>query len=475
MKLKQLTMAVLLGTSLSISGTLPASAQSKSIVKVTSEQTSESIIVPLNRAIVLESEQSFGELSVANPGIADIATLSDRSIYVLGKAPGRTTLTLLGADGRLITNVNIVVNPDLAEFKELVNEIMPDEKIEIRAANDGIVISGVASGTQTLARVVELAERYAPGRVTNLASVGGAHQVMLKVRFAEMSRNVAKGLGSSLAGSSGSTVFGSGSYVQSTALSSILAGALDPITGATANAAIGGTISVGGFAIDVLIEALETKGLVRTLAEPNLVTLSGNEAAFLAGGEFPIPVSSETSSGASTVTVEFKPFGVEMKFLPIVLDGGNINLSIQTAVSDIDPTNSFKTDTIEIPAFSRREASTVVEMRDGQSIAIAGLLRDDFADFATQMPWLGDVPILGSLFRSTNYQREQSELVIIVTAHLVSPVDGDVLALPTDRVKLPSEGDLFLLGRVTGKSKKGSANGAVASQDFSGSYGYVLE
>jgi pilus assembly protein CpaC len=475
MSIKQLTMAVLLGASLSISNYLPAVAQSKSIVKISNEQTSESIVVPLNRAIVLESEKSFAELSVANPGIADIATLSDKSIYVLGKAPGRTTLTLLGADGRLITNVNVVVNPDLAEFKELINEIMPDEKIEVRAANDGIVISGVASGTQTLARVVELAERYAPGRVSNLASVGGAHQVMLKVRFAEMSRNVAKGLGSSLAGSSGSVKFGSGNYVQSKTLSSVLGNALNPVANAAANSVLGGTVNIGGFAIDVLIDAMETKGLVRTLAEPNLVTLSGNEAAFLAGGEFPIPTSGSSVDGTRTITTEFKPFGVEMKFLPIVLDGGNINLTIQTAVSEIDKTNSINTGVIAIPAFSRREASTVVEMKDGQSIAFAGLLKDDFIDFASQTPWLGDIPILGSLFRSSDYKRQHSELVIIVTAHLVSPVDGDVLALPTDRVKLPSEGDLFLRGRVTAKPKKGSVGGAVASQDFKGSYGYVLE
>ncbi|GLQ33796.1 general secretion pathway protein [Amylibacter marinus] len=475
MKLKQLCLAALLGMSVSLIHTTSTVAQSKSIVKVTSQQTSESIVVPLNRAIVLESEQAFAELSVANPGIADIATLSDRSIYVLGKTPGRTTLTLLGADGRLITNVNVVVNPDLAEFKELVNEIMPGEKVEIRAANDGIVISGVASGTQTLARIVELAERYAPGRVSNLATVGGAHQVMLKVRFAEMTRSVAKGLGSSLAGGNGSTAFGSGSYVGASTLGTVLANALNPIANADATGVIGGTINVGNFAVDVLIDAMETKGLVRTLAEPNLVTLSGNEAAFLAGGEYPIPVASETSGGASTVTVEFKPFGVEMKFLPTVLDNGSINLQLQTAVSEIDPTNSFTTDVISIPAFTRREAATVVEMKDGQSIAIAGLLKDDFTDFASQMPWLGDVPVLGTLFRSANYQREQSELVIIVTAHLVTPVDGDVLALPTDRIRLPSESDLFLTGRVTGKSDQKTSNGTVATQDFKGSYGYVLE
>jgi pilus assembly protein CpaC len=222
-----------------------------------------------------------------------------------------------------------------------------------------------------------------------------------------------------------------------------------------------------------MLEALEAKGVVRTLAEPNLVALSGQEAKFLAGGEYPVPVSQQNSS----ITIEYKPFGVELNFIPRVVDGDLINLELEAAVSAIDGTNAVVLSDISINAFRRRETSTTVEMRDGESFAIAGLLMDDFTDRNAQVPWLGDVPVLGALFRSAEYQRQQSELVIIVTPHLVTPTRGEAFALPTDRVKPPSEKDLFLFGRVasdTARKPRGAA-AEVARQDFSGSYGYVMD
>ena len=221
-----------------------------------------------------------------------------------------------------------------------------------------------------------------------------------------------------------------------------------------------------------MLEALESRGVVRTLAEPNLVALSGQEAKFLAGGEYPIPVSQEDG----VVTVEYKPFGVELNFTPRVVDQDVINLTLSAAVSAIDTSNSVNTGTFNVSAFTRRETSTTVEMRDGESFAIAGLLQDDFRDLNSQVPWLGDIPVLGALFRSAEYTRNQSELVIIVTAHLVSPTRGEALALPTDRIKPPTEADLFLRGRVASEGR--AATGAAAEisrQDFSGSYGYVME
>ena len=222
----------------------------------------------------------------------------------------------------------------------------------------------------------------------------------------------------------------------------------------------------------LLIEALEQKGVVRTLAEPNLTALSGQEAKFLAGGEYPVPVQQEEG----VTTVEYKPFGIELNFIPRVVDSDVINLELEAAVSAIDPSNGITIDGFQIDAFTRRETSTTVEMRDGESFAIAGLIEDEFLDSANQMPWLGDIPVLGALFRSANYQRSQTELVIIITAHLVSPTRGEALILPTDRIKPPSEGDLFLFGRVsqTDSGARGAA-GEVANQDFSGSYGYVME
>jgi pilus assembly protein CpaC len=437
---------------------------------------SSSLNVPMNRAVVVESDSPFTELSIANPGIADISSLSDRTIYVLGKEPGRTTLTLLGADGRLITNVEVHVTPDIAEFKERLEQILPGEPIEVRTANDGIVLSGTVSSIARLDRALELANRYAPERVSNLMSVGGTQQVMLKVRFAEMQRSVSKSLSSSLAlqgvGFDGNLGLSGGSNTLNN--SGGISSALDGNTPGTNqnNGAFLFGFNAGGVEVGILLEALESRGVVRTLAEPNLTALSGQEAKFLAGGEYPVPVS---QSGGG-ITVEYKPFGVELAFTPRVIDGDLINLELIASVSSIDPANGFTANGFTVDAFRRRETSTTVEMRDGESFAIAGLLSDDFTDVNGQVPWLGDVPVLGSLFRSAEYARRQTELVIIVTPHLVTPTRGEALALPTDRVQPPTERDLFLFGRVTAENAPTTGGaGEVARQDFSGSYGYVLD
>lgn len=455
MNMKRLLVAGYLGAVLASTALTPVSAE---VLRVMQGQASEALNVPMNRAVVVESDVPFAELSIANPGIADISTLSDKSIYVLGKAPGRTTLTLLSPEGALISNVDVHVTPDIAEFKERLQQILPGENIEVRTANDGIVLSGQVSSTAKLDRALDLASRYAPDRVSNLMVVGGTQQVMLKVRFAEMNRTVSKALGGGLnvtgTGSDGSGAIGGGSG---------LAGAFG---------GVGVSFGVGDLQFQVLLEALESKGMVRTLAEPNLTALSGQEAKFLAGGEYPVPVAQDND----TISVEFKPFGVELNFTPVVVDQDIINLTIDAAVSSIDPSNGFSTgeDGFTIAAFKRRQTSTTVEMRDGESFAIAGLLQDDFRNNVSQLPWAADIPVLGALFRSADYQRSQSELVIIVTPHLVTPVAGEALALPTDRVRIPTEREMFLFGDVATSPKKGAA-AEVARQDFSSSYGYVME
>jgi len=451
-----------------------AGAQSLTVMQ---GEVSSALQVPMNRAVVVEAENPFAELSIANPGIADISTLSDRTIYVLGKAPGRTTLTLLGPDGRLITNVEVQVTPDIAEFKERLRQILPGEAIEVRTANDGIVLSGVVSSIERLDRALDLANRYAPDRVSNLMVVGGTQQVMLKVRFAEVQRRIIKDLSAGLniiqAGSDAvlSAASGAGSLVAGTSLGTAASTQLNLDNTSVGQFGIG--FDVGSVGFGVLLEALETKNLVRTLAEPNLTALSGQEASFLAGGEYPIPVSD--ADGA--VTIEYKPFGVQLSFIPRVVDGHRINLELNAAVSAIDLGTSVTNSGFAVNGFTRRETKTTVEMMDGQSFAIAGLLQDDFSDSAAQVPWLGDIPILGALFRSANYERDQSELVVIITTHLVTPTRGEALALPTDRVRIPTESELFLFGqtaRPAGAPRTGAA-AEVAKQDFGGSYGYVME
>lgn len=325
MSMKTILAAGALGAALATTALTPVAAE---VLRVATGQASSALNVPMNRAVVVESDVPFAELSIANPGIADISTLSDRSIYVLGKAPGRTTLTLLSQDGKLISNVDVHVTPDIAEFKERLQQILPGENIEVRTANDGIVLSGVVSSTAKLDRALDLASRYAPDRVSNLMVVGGTQQVMLKVRFAEMQRSVSKNLSSSLAiNGSGSRARGAietGTWLEgSNAIG-------NPVTvRGTANSAMMLGFTAGAFEFGVLLEALESKGMVRTLAEPNLTALSGQEAKFLAGGEYPIPVA----VGEGQIGVEYKPFGVELNFTPVVVDGDIINLTLNAAVS----------------------------------------------------------------------------------------------------------------------------------------------
>lgn len=466
--------AALLGMTVAITPMIsgPLGAETLRVVR---NGTDARLGVPMNRAVVVESDTPFAELSIANPAIADISTLSDRTIYVLGKSPGATTLTLLDATGQLITNVEVRVSADVAEFKERLQQILPNEKIEVRTANDGIVLSGQASSTQKMQRALDLAERYAPERVSNLMTVGGVQQVMLKVRFAEMNRTVSKALGASLVGNAGTNaLIGTGTYLQGDNFINATDG--DPDTGILLSNGASGTAQIGlnsgPIQLTLLLEALEARGMTRSLAEPNLIALSGQQATFHAGGEYPVPVAQD----GGQISVEFKPFGVSLQFVPRVVDGDLINLELNTEVSGLDTANGFTNGSFSISAFTSRKTSTTVELRDGQSFAIAGLLEDDFQDLNSQVPWLGDIPVLGALFRSANYQRSQSELVIMITAHLVTPTRAEAIALPTDRVKPPSEQDLFLFGEISkGSVPKRGAAGEVAKQDFSGSYGYVLD
>lgn len=465
--------AALLGMTVALTP-IVANPLAAETLRVVRNGTNSLLTVPMNRAVVVESETPFAELSIANPAIADISTLSDRTIYVLGKSPGTTTLTLLDAAGKLITNVDVRVAADISEFKERLRQILPNEKIEIRTANDGIVLSGAASSTQKMQRALDLAERYAPERVSNLMTVGGVQQVMLKVRFAEMERSVSKRLGASLIGTVDRNGVTTGTFLQGDNSINYTDG--DPSTGITLSDGTNGAfdigINTGPLQLNLLLEALEARGMVRSLAEPNLIALSGQQATFHAGGEYPVPVSQDDGK----ISVEFKPFGVSLQFVPRVVDGDLINLELNTEVSGLDTANGFTDGSFTISAFTSRKASTTVELRDGDSFAIAGLLEDDFQDLNSQVPWLGDIPVLGALFRSANYNRAQSELVIVITAHLVTPTRGEAIALPTDRVKPPSEQELFLFGQISSGSRptRGAA-GEVAKQDFDGSYGYVLD
>jgi pilus assembly protein CpaC len=433
------------------------------------------LVVPAGKSQVLEIPGAYSDLMIANPEIADVLPLTSRSVYVVGKKPGATALTVYGPGKRLIAAANIVVSADIEGLKARLSELLPGERdIVVRPANESIVLSGSVSAGPVAQRALALAETYAPGKVVNMLAVEGVQQVMLSVRFVEMERSASKGIRSNISGryftGSGDNqiLFQSGDTFASTAgaLADSFGGLAGAFTGADGN-------------LDLLIDALESKGVVRTLAEPNLVAMSGDTASFLAGGEFPVPVAQESDEDGSTITIEFKQFGIALGFTPTVLKDGLINLVVNPEVSSIDPNTTVRSAGFEIPGIKVRRARTTIELRDGESFTIAGLMADEYTNTIRQYPLLGDVPVLGALFKSTAYQRKETELVIVVTPHLVTPRRG-LVATPADRFAPPSDFELFLLGAQGAAGKplnpedRALLGGGAGKGGVEGPFGHVL-
>jgi pilus assembly protein CpaC len=433
----------------------PASAQVGTISLAEDVHAGE-LAVPVNKSQVLRADRAYAKALVGNPEIADVLPLTNQSLYVLGKKAGTTSLTLYDSRNMLIAVVDVVVGPDVITLKRQMSELMPGDNISARISNDSIVLEGIVSSAPAADRAVQLAETYAPGKVVNLLSLGSAQQVMLEVRFAEVQRSALKQLGAGFfvgsdGGKFGGAIGGEASLTPGANGDGLLQ--LGSITGSFG--IVTRAFRALGANFEAAFDALERKGAVTTLAEPTLVALSGETASFLAGGEFPVPVLQSGGGGGGGaggvtqgLTVEWKPFGVSLAFTPTVLADGVINLLVAPEVSSIDPTSSIIINNLTIPGLQTRRAKTVVELRDGESFAMAGLLRRDFQDTVRQLPFLGSLPIIGTLFRSTRFEREESELVIIVTPRLVKPVRAGTLKVPTDRVQPPNEADLFLNGRT---------------------------
>jgi len=422
---------------------------------VTKQRTSTAVLK--NDMIVMRTEIPFKEVRVANTKIADVVVMTDKSFQVLGKAGGKTNVMLYDADRQLIDVVEVKVGHDLQGLKKSLFETFPREKIEVRTLADGIYLTGDVSTEAVYKQAEVIAGAFAPQNVTNGLTVKDSHQVMLEVRFVEASRNSIKQLGVGLLTSQQSGLQpSSGDFFAQTSVianNPILSGAL--------------TGGIGSAVLNARIEALEDQGVVRTLAEPNLVAMSGETASFLAGGEIPIPVPTGDNG---QLGIEYRKFGVSLAFTPTVLDDEIVNLKVAPEVSQLDPSTSVRISEVSVPGMKIRRANTTVELRNGQSFAIAGLLQSDSSNNRSQVPWLGKIPILGTLFSSTRFQKEETELVIIITPHLAQPVsDIKKLSTPLDRMKLPSDFDAFVGGRLEGK------NEPLSLSDLSGDYGTVLE
>ena len=428
------------------------------------------VVVTVNKSRTFQLGQPFSTAVVGAPDIADALPMNDRTLYIQGKKIGTTNVSVFDTNNKLMGVLDVEVAIDTQSLQNRIRLGTGSNNIRVSSSNGQVILTGIAPNAVVSDRAVSIVQSVGATGVINAMSIAPSQQVLLKVRFLEASRDGRPAVRCELVrqqrirnsrchersrsgdvGTNGATTAGGGGSNTTTfpVLAPLFQAARDAGAGATPFGVVLAQMVNGGTSVDALITALETQGLVRRLAEPNLMALSGDSARFLAGGEFPVPIAATSASGIVTPTIEFKPFGVQLSFTPTVLQDGIINLRVQPAVSELDFANAVSISGTTIPSLIKRDADTTVELRDGQSFAIAGLLLANNCAQSLQIPWLGSVPVLGALFSSSSYQKNETDLVIIVTPHLVQPVGpGEHLASPLDK-RLPSNDvDFFLNGKM---------------------------
>jgi pilus assembly protein CpaC len=378
----------------------------------------------------IHTDASFSEVVVSDPEVADVVPLTDHSLSILAKKIGSTRVSVYAEAKKLVGVFDVEVTFDTSYLGNELARRFPAARFRISSVNGKVLLSGDAPDAVTVDRAVQIAKQFGPD-IINSVQVMQPQQVLLEVRFIEVSRTASRELG-----------------IQWKAVSNSLTATVGTdslLSGTTPFGSFVANVLKGGINVDVLIKALEERDMARRLAEPNLVALSGDTASFLAGGEFPFPVAAQFG----TVTVEWKRFGVGLAFTPTVLGNGLINLKIEPEVSQLDTTNTIQVANTVLPSLIVRRANTTIELRDGQSFAIAGLLQNVGNTQQQLLPWIGDVPVLGALFRSAQYQKKETDLAIIVTPHLVRPTrPGDTVRTPTDNTLPANDADFFLLGQA---------------------------
>ena len=438
---------------------VPSSQAQSGLISFGNGRSGNEVDVAVGQFMTVGTAAPVGRVVVGDPDIASVALMDDQSLSVMGNAQGTTNVALYDETGRLLGSFDVEVGVDTPDLQLAIRQAVPNARVQVQTVNGRIRLSGSVPDGVALRSVLEIAEQYGSDEIINSLTVSDAQQVKLEVRFIEASRNAGRELGVSLFASGAGSTSGRGLTTD---------GSLP-----SGNAPFGALLAQildTGISADILVEALERKGLARRLAEPNLVALSGETASFLAGGEVPVPVSEEDGQ----VTVTYKEYGVRLNFTPVVLDDGLISLTLEPEVSQVDPTTTIRTGTIEIPAFTTRRAKTTIQLRDGQSFAIAGLLQTVHTKSQNQIPWLGQLPILGVLFRSSSFQKQETDLVIIVTPHLARPSEpGVALRTPLDSSRPSNDVEFFLLGvlEVDDSMLKGFANG----EGVIGPYGHIID
>jgi pilus assembly protein CpaC len=425
------------------------------------------IRVTVGKTEDVRTDQSFANITVGEPDIADVSPLTDHSLSILGKKIGTTRVTVYDADHKPVGIFDIEVSYDISRLATEIDRFTGGG-IKVSSINGRILLSGTSPDAATLDKAVQIAGQFGPDPI-NTVQVAQPQQIELEVRFIEVDRNAGRDLGVQWNAFGNSVLANTGSGLPASQLpitqpngsfqqpalanagvggANIVSSAL-PISPVVAGGVLSGAAPFGFLVgqltnkLQVEVNALESKGAARLLAEPNLVTLSGETASFLAGGQIPIPEVGATG----TPSFGFQPYGVGLSFTPTVLHNGVINLVVKPEVSEIDKANGVTVAGTFVPGLTTRKASTTLELHDGQSFMLGGLLQSDGSNTIDQLPWAGDLPVIGALFRSTDYQKNETDLVILVTPHIVRPMTPtDTVHTPFDSSLPPNDVDLFLMG-----------------------------
>jgi pilus assembly protein CpaC len=481
----------------------PAQDAADQVIRATRSTT---FSVPIYKSRIVDLPGPVKRVSIGNPDIADVLLLGDDGLYVLGKDLGATNVMLWDREDRLVSALNITVTHDLDGLKKQISTVLPGENVELWSSQRNIVLSGQVSSTAKMDAALQVAKGYLEqmatakdkimfkqqssggeqpdkksGDVINLMTVGGAQQVMLQVKIAEVNREAVRNLNAQFnalqntgkwvtGGVNGGAsfpdalfqpgnvripVFGDGSNASGNPIGPVF-DEFAPDLPTISSTGLFASFLSSDFLANVVLDAYQNRGLAKILAEPTLTTLSGQDAQFLSGGSFPIPVSQDNGS----IGIEFKDFGVKLSFVPMVLDRSRINLKLNVSVSELANSNSVSLTPIgtsavfTIPSLTERRAASTVELSDGQTIGIAGLMNENMRSAINKFPGLGDIPILGYLFRSQSYQKGETELVILVTPRLAKPIKPSQIKLPTDAVGDPSSAAFFLGGKIEGEPKQ---------------------
>lgn len=444
----------------------PPSSIIISDTEISGQESARAIKLPARKARIIRLPVNVRDVLIADPEVADVVIKTPRMLYLIGRTVGSTNAFFFDEAGEEILRLEVSVELDTVAVKQAIVDLMPDTDVSVKAVNNNLFLTGTVRSPTLSENARQIALRFVEEEtdVVNLLTVIEDQQVLLKVRISEVARTTLKEMGVNLLDATNN--------VATTFTSGKLNASISSTAGNTTTPFLSGTFSLADGADNTLttvINALERNGLIKTLAEPNLTAISGENANFLAGGEFPIPTAAQDGQ----IAIEFRPFGVTLNFTPVVLDSGRISLRISTEVSSLSTDGSITLTNITVPSLTVRRAQTTVEMPSGGSLVIAGLLDDDITSQVQGVPGLKDLPVLGPLFRSQRFQRNETELVVAVTAYLVRPIRHETIDHPARGVIPPTDYDLYFLGRIHGTYAKPDSK--VSPNEMKGPVGYILE